>query len=167
MVTVQPEQSNHPQTEQPTASSRPNDIQRINILEQLIVHNYMQPISIDDFADKLHIGIRQLARIVEKHYGKSLHRVIMDKRLESAENLLLHSDLTIEKIAVSVGFNSKASFYREFSRKHRMTPAQYRDAENESCRTTDAEPPDSTSSDTASNTAINKHEGDHYDTEKL
>ena len=51
----------------------------------------------------------------------------IDKRLEMAENLLLHSDLTIEKIAISVGFNSKVSFYREFTRKHQMTPAQFRE----------------------------------------
>ena len=104
-----------------------SDIQRLNVLEQLIAHNYMQPVRIDDFAEKLHISIRQLARIVEKRYGKTLHRIIMDKRLESAENLLLYSDLTVEKIAISVGFQSKASFYREFSRKHRMTPVQFRE----------------------------------------
>ena len=127
LVSIKPEQEDNAQTKQPTASLHPNDIQRINILEQLIAHNYMQPVRIDDFADKLHIGIRQLARIVEKHYGKSLHRVIVDKRLEMAENLLLHSDLTIEKIAISVGFNSKVSFYREFTRKHQMTPAQFRE----------------------------------------
>ena len=37
------------------------------------------------------------------------------------------ADLTIEKIAISVGFNSKVSFYREFTRKHQMTPAQFRE----------------------------------------
>jgi len=51
----------------------------------------------------------------------------MDKRIQAAENLLLHSDLSVEKIAISVGFNSKVGFYREFSRKHHMTPAQFRE----------------------------------------
>jgi len=118
-------------TMQNTPSAGFNDIHRINLLQQLIERNYMQTIRIDDFADKLHISIRQLARIVEKHYGKSLHRVIMDKRLETAENMLLYSNMTVEKIAISVGFNSKASFYREFTRKYQVTPVKYKEMKSE------------------------------------
>ena len=115
---------------QPSASApRSKDIQFIHVLEQMIGFQYVKPFRLSDFAEQLHIGSRQLERIVYQHYGKSLRRVIMEERLQAAEKLLLYSDMTIDKIAFSVGFGSKAGFYREFQRRHKITPVQFRNSE--------------------------------------
>ena len=105
---------------------RINDIQRMLKLDQIIETYYMQNWKIDDIAAQLHIGIRQLDRNIRKRYGKTLHELIMDKRIQTAEKLLISSSMTTEAIAVTVGFSSISGFYREFVRRHGNTPAVYR-----------------------------------------
>lgn len=103
-----------------------NDMQRMLKLDQLIETYYMQNWRIDDIAEQLFISSRQLDRIVRKRYGKTLYEVIMDKRIQSAEQLLVTTDMTVDRIAVTVGFSSSAGFYREFSKRYDTTPAEYR-----------------------------------------
>lgn len=47
-------------------------------------------------------------------------------RLQKAEELLLHTRLTIDAIAAEVGYKNKGYFYKIFTERHRMTPAQFR-----------------------------------------
>ena len=63
-----------------------------------------------------------------KQYGKTLHQVIADKRINASVNLLITTDMTVEAIASEVGFNSSVGFYREFVKRHSLTPAEYRRA---------------------------------------
>lgn len=105
-----------------------NDIQRMMKLDQLINVFFMRELTVEEVASHLYISSRQLDRIVRKRYGKTLHCVIIDKRIDTAEEMLLSTDMTVDKIGVAVGFGSKAGFYREFSKRHNMTPAQYRKA---------------------------------------
>lgn len=111
---------------EPETVSRFSDMQRILQLDQLIGTYYMQDWKIDNFAEQLYISSRQLARIVQKRYGKTLHEVIMDKRVQAAKRLLMTTDNTVDKIAITVGYSSSAGFYRDFARHYDTTPAEYR-----------------------------------------
>lgn len=103
-----------------------NDIQRMMKLDQLINVFFMHDLTVEEVASHLYISSRQLDRIVRKRYGKTLHCVIIDKRIDTAVEMLLSTDMTIDKIGVAVGFGSKAGFYREFSKRHGITPAEFR-----------------------------------------
>ena len=103
-----------------------NDIQRMMRLDQLINVFFMHELNIDEVANDLYISRRQLERIVNKRYGKTLRCVIIDKRIDTASDMLLSTDLTVGKIGEFVGFGSKASFYREFSKRRGKTPSEYR-----------------------------------------
>jgi len=50
----------------------------------------------------------------------------MELRLERAKELLLHTDMKIEKIANKVGFVNHNYFGQVFKRVTGMTPRQYR-----------------------------------------
>jgi len=106
-----------------------NDIQRIMHLEELIEGSYFQSWSLQTIADHLHLSVRQLDRICQKRFGKTLHAVMMDRRIHAAEKLLVTSDMTIEQIALTVGFHSVSGFYREFSRRHPISPSEFRQKE--------------------------------------
>ena len=108
------------------SSDRDGDLARIAKLDRLVYNNYMQNLTADEIAAALFISSRQLDRISRKRYGKPLHRVIVDRRIASAEKMLIESDMTVDKIGSMVGFGSRSGFYREFERKHGMTPADYR-----------------------------------------
>ena len=48
------------------------------------------------------------------------------RRNETAEFLLLHSDLSMKEIAFHLGYSSQFHFSRDFSRRHTMPPSQFR-----------------------------------------
>lgn len=102
------------------------DIQRMMGLDIIIGTSYMKRLTIKEIASELYISSRQLDRIVQKRYGKTLHKVIMEKRMSVAEQMLLTTDMTVEEIGSAVGFSSSAGFYREFVRAYGVTPAVYK-----------------------------------------
>ncbi len=104
------------------------DIQRMMRLDCIIGSSYMKELTMKEIASELYISSRQLDRIVRKRYGKTLHKVIMEKRVSVAERMLLTTDMTVEKIGRAVGFSSEAGFYREFVRAYGSTPAEYKKA---------------------------------------
>ena len=99
---------------------------RLLKLDYFINHKFMDPLTNKNIADELHIGERQLSRLVLAHYGTTLHTLFLRKRLSVAAMLLLESTDTIESIALAVGFKGKMNFYREFKKAYQMTPTQYR-----------------------------------------
>lgn len=115
-----------PSAAQPKTASPFDDMRRIMGLEHLVESCYMQDWKAEDIAKQFYISTRQLDRIVRKRYGKTLHEVLMDKRIQIAQRLLLTTDHTVDKIAVTVGFSTSAGFYREFSRRCGITPGAYR-----------------------------------------
>ncbi len=104
----------------------PPDIQRMMALDGLIEMHYTGDFKRKDFADRLYISSRQLDRIVQKRYGKSLRSVLMEKRIETSKKMLLSTDFSVGTIAVAVGFENGNGFYKEFSKYTGFTPAQYR-----------------------------------------
>lgn len=99
---------------------------RLLKLDYFINKRFMYPLTNKEIATELHLGERQLSRLVLKHYGTTLHTILTRKRIAVAAKLLWESTDTIENIALSVGFNGKMSFYREFKRIYGITPAKYR-----------------------------------------
>lgn len=102
------------------------NIDRLLELDRIVNTKFATDINYEDIADKLCISKRQLARITEKYYGKNLHQIIKIRRMEEALNLLDDSELTIENIALSVGYKSKGNFYNSFKEFYGITPADYR-----------------------------------------
>ena len=51
---------------------------------------------------------------------------IKDRRIAYATRLLLTTSLTIQEIIYQCGFSNRSHFYKEFDRRHGMTPKDYR-----------------------------------------
>ena len=121
-----PYQKIEPIANESGAELQGNDIQRMMKLDQLINVFFMHDLNVEEVASQLYISSRQLERIVKKRYGRTLRTVIIDKRIDTATEMLLSTDMTVDKIGVAIGFDSKSGFYREFSKRHGLTPAEYR-----------------------------------------
>ncbi len=102
------------------------DLKRIMHLEALINLNYMKNWTSDDYAENLFVSKRTLDRISKKRFNASLHQTITQKRIKTAEILLLTTNMTIEMISSKVGFGSVSSFYKEFGKICGVSPAKYR-----------------------------------------
>ncbi len=108
------------------ASTHMPDIFRIAWLEDLIETRYSEPLTSKTVAELLHISPRHLSRVVKKRYGKTLHEVIVEKRIDIAAKLLLTTSLSANMVSQKVGFSTSTVFYNEFRKRFDVTPAEYR-----------------------------------------
>ena len=67
-----------------------------------------------------------LSRLMDKHYGVTLHQFIIDTRLESAYNLLVLTKISMEELSESLGYASFSHFNKIFKCKYGITPAALR-----------------------------------------
>ena len=103
-----------------------SDMQRYEVLDYFFNKCYMYPLTPTLVAEQLFISERQISRIVQSKYGMSFHRVLLAKRIMVAEQMLKNSEIQIQEIAQAVGFHTLDIFFREFKKKHGMTPREYR-----------------------------------------
>ena len=102
------------------------DIRRMAVLDYLINSCFTSDFNDSDVAQRLYISERQLSRIVQKWYGNTLRRIIIEKRIVTAAQLLQKTSISTDQIGYSVGFQSKSVFSREFQKLYGVTPAVYR-----------------------------------------
>lgn len=83
-------------------------------------------ISIPKLARKAGMNINAFTTRFRKIMGTTPAEYIQRTRIEEAEHLLLHSDMSVEEIGAQVGFTSRTYFSRVFRKHHALSPLQYR-----------------------------------------
>lgn len=83
-------------------------------------------LSLDSIAESLQISAITLGRVFKALVGMPVFHYIMQVRMEQAENLLLHSDLTTKEIAVACGYENIPYLYTLFKKRFGLTPGEYR-----------------------------------------
>ncbi|WP_319559201.1 AraC family transcriptional regulator [Marispirochaeta sp.] len=92
-----------------------------------IQQNLTDPdLTIADIAKSAGISQVYLRRLFRSFSGKTPQQFIQEKRLHTARNLLLHTDMAISKIAENSGFETPSYFYRLFRREYGTSPGIYR-----------------------------------------
>lgn len=91
---------------------------------------YLDPLfSLEKFASEVGLPKHKCTKLIQLEHGKSFYQLLAESRIEHASRLLKQDvlcELTIEGIAESSGFNSKASFNRYFRDIIGCTPSEYR-----------------------------------------
>ena len=82
--------------------------------------------SIEDLQTRLAMSYPALIRKCRERLGKTPKRLLVEKRVEKAKELLEHSAFKIGLIAEMVGFTSHAQFATTFRKETGLSPAQYR-----------------------------------------
>ena len=100
--------------------------ERINLAIEYIKQNISASLSVSDVADYLYISTRQITRLFEKTLNISPGNYIKNYRMERIRNMLLNVNLSLDKIADSMGYNDVSSLIKAFKRVEGITPAQYR-----------------------------------------
>lgn len=91
-----------------------------------ILEHLDQRRSIESIAAKYSMSPSALKYQFKLVYGKSIAAHIKSHRLEKAEQLLKASDLTIQQIALSVGYTSPSKFSIAFKETFGLLPKEYR-----------------------------------------
>lgn len=105
--------------------SADNHIQRILSFTS---QHYREFLSIGDVADAVGLSRYYVSKIFNQKINCSFTAYLNALRLNFAADRLLSTDETVENIAVSSGFDSSRSFYRNFQRVYHVTPGEYRRA---------------------------------------
>lgn len=81
---------------------------------------------IQDYAEKMQISTSSLSQAVQAETGKTPAFLIRERRLQEAQQLLRHTDLSIGEIAFELGFKSPSNFGRFLRSYLGKTPGELR-----------------------------------------
>lgn len=97
-------------------------------IQEILQEEFASPdFSISTLADKFQISIAYMSYLFKKKFNRNFSDYLWDMRLKKAEDLLLHTDMSIEQISASVGYINVSSFRRKFKQEIGMTPSAFRE----------------------------------------
>ena len=97
--------------------------------------NYHKNISIEDFADSLHMSVSWFIRNFKEYTGSTPAQYILTLRISNAQILLETTDYNVTEISEIIGYDNPLYFSRIFKKQLGLSPSQFRkqlmDAEKE------------------------------------
>lgn len=93
---------------------------------QYIEDNCYEKFSISDLAKKSFYNPSYFSRVFKECFGMTITEYIQKRRVEEAIRLLKSTDMSVEKIAHSVGYNDKKQFYKSFNEITGVSPGKFR-----------------------------------------
>ncbi len=67
-----------------------------------------------------------LSRKIRALFGKTFRELLCKQRLSVATNLLSSTNLSVEEIISTIGYENQSHFHKMFRNQYKMTPRQYR-----------------------------------------
>lgn len=87
--------------------------------------NY-QTVTLEDMAAQFHLSEPYISKYISEKSGKTFGEQLTNIRMKKARTLLRNGNMTVENIAMSVGYQNVEHFNRTFKKLYDMTPIQYR-----------------------------------------
>lgn len=100
------------------------DERMIEILNY-IQTNYLT-VTLEDLADKFFLSKPYLSKYIKEKSGMTFGDIVKRARMKKAKTLLKTGNMTVEKVALAVGYQNVEHFNRLFKKAYQMTPVQYR-----------------------------------------
>jgi len=99
----------------------------INSARLYIDHNCMRSLTLDDMAAFSGFSKYYFSRVFKQQLGIPFSEYLRRRRVNLAEELLIHSRKPVQEVAAAVGFGSIATFNRVFREIKRCSPSRYRE----------------------------------------
>ncbi len=113
-----------------TSKTQASSEQCLQTIIEYIDNHYQEEIQLEDLGKLVYLSPSYVSRLFRQEKGVSPRQYINGKRMEQAQHLLLHSDLSIQDVAEQCGYNNISHFYRVFKEYADKSPARYRKARN-------------------------------------
>lgn len=91
-----------------------------------IYYHLHEKLNVQMLAEHVTLSPNYLSTLFKKETGMSVVNYILERRLNSAKNLLHYSEMSCLDIAYSLSFGSQSHFAQMFRHKFGITPNQYR-----------------------------------------
>jgi AraC-like DNA-binding protein len=98
----------------------------VNQAIKYIRDNYSKDLSIDSISSEMNFSKYYFCKLFKKHTGTTVHQYVNEYRVHKSKELLTYSKLSINGVAISVGFKNTLTFSRAFKSFMHMTPSEYR-----------------------------------------
>ncbi len=108
------------------SSIRPAPPYYMAAMKNILDTRFAENLSLDTLSRELHINKFKLAKEFRLLFGASPIEYLIARRLESAEELLCHSQKSITQIANDVGMENVSYFVRRFKKTHGVPPLKFR-----------------------------------------
>ena len=94
------------------------------------IMNYIQAnyidVTLDDLAEKFYLSKPYISKYIKEKSGMTFGELVKKIRMKKAKALLKSSNMTVENIALTVGYQNVEHFNRMFKKTYNMTPIQFR-----------------------------------------
>lgn len=100
--------------------------ERLNVITTFIDRNLDQKLNLDELARLSHFSPFHFHKITRALLGESIGSYVLRIRLEKAAQLLRYSQDAIAQIAYGIGYETPASFSKQFKNHFGVSPSQYR-----------------------------------------
>lgn len=102
----------------------------VEMVMNYISEKYSEPVRIQDVADFCGLDRSYLGKVFRQSTGLTPQRYLLEFRMSRAKELLLNTDIPVQHVSYSVGYNDPLAFSKVFRREVGMSPTEFR----EKCR---------------------------------
>lgn len=95
-------------------------------ITEFIRINAHRPLTVEDVANRFGYSPDHLSKILKREFGYDTKTVMIQKRLEYIESLLINTNYSIKEIAEQCGFDDENKFVKFFKYHTATTPTQSR-----------------------------------------
>ena len=102
------------------------DVRRMQQIHAYVMAHYIHPISLDDMAAETGMNRSAFCSYFKRCKGMTFSQFVTQYRLNTACELLKHSQKSVSEVCYLAGFNDLPHFIRVFRKNIGTTPSQYR-----------------------------------------
>lgn len=107
-------------------STKEDYLQRINIVVEYTNNHLSENIDLKTLASVSNFSPFHFQRIMKAFLGEPIGSFIVRMRMGAAAQLIRHTDLPIQEIAMKVGYNMPSSLSKVFKQIYGISPTEYR-----------------------------------------
>ncbi|GGG06487.1 hypothetical protein GCM10010912_58850 [Paenibacillus albidus] len=104
-----------------------NKAMRIAETVTYLEEHFLQPITLQELADRAYLSKRQFLRVFSRNYHTTPMDFVIRKRLDYSCTLLRNPGLSISRVAMESGFRDQNYYARQFKNSFHCTPSEYRE----------------------------------------
>lgn len=121
----------------PNPGAAVENIEAVKRAVQFIDDHLSEPLEVNEIARVAKLSPFYFSRIFKATYQVSVHRFVLERRLEKARQLLADTELVLSAIALETGFSSQSHLTTTFRQRFGLPPAQYRQCQSWGVRAVD------------------------------
>ncbi|MCM3440447.1 response regulator transcription factor [Metabacillus halosaccharovorans] len=94
--------------------------------KKYVLLNLDKKITLGEVAAYLHLNPSYFSRLYKQHTNENFIDYVIKSKMERAQELIDHSNASIDKISEMLGFENKSYFFKTFKKYYGATPSEYK-----------------------------------------